>query len=103
MSGTCCYNKPLPADSIDDPRSINLACDLLDICAVAREYPQDDGGCNSTSLNVGNDVVGEMPRHQDRSSSDACAVAREHPQSEGGCHRTSLNLDNGVVGDTPRN
>ena len=36
LSGTCCYNEPLDADSIDDPRSSHLGSDLLNICAVAR-------------------------------------------------------------------
>ena len=53
-------------------------------------------------MNVGHDIVGETPQHQELGSSDACAVAREHPQSEGGCHSTSLNVGNGVVGKTTR-
>ena len=96
------YNAPLDADSIDDPRSSHLGCDTLDIRAVAREHPQSEGGCNSTSLNVGNDIFGEVPRHRDRDSSDACVVAREHPQSEGSSHSTSLNTGNGVVVETTR-
>ena len=27
LCGTCCYNEPLDADSIDDPRSSHLGCD----------------------------------------------------------------------------
>ena len=77
-------------------------CHTLNICAVAHEHPQSEGGCNSTLLNVDNDIVGETPRYQERGSSDACAVARGHPQSEDGCHSTSLNAGNGVVGMTPR-
>ena len=69
---------------------------------MSRKHPQSEGGCNSTSLNVGNDIVGETPRHHERGSSDACAVAREHPQSEGCCHSTSLNTGNGVVGEMLR-
>ena len=102
MSGTCYYNAPLDADSIDDPRSSHLGCDTLDIRAVAREHPQSEDGCNSTSLNVGNDIFGEVPRHQERGSSDACVVAREHPQSEGSSHSTSLSTGNGVVVETTR-
>ena len=75
LRGTCCFNETLDADSIDDPRSSHLGCDPLVICAVAREHPQSEGGCNSTSLNVGNDIVGETPRHREQGSSDACAVA----------------------------
>ena len=53
-------------------------------------------------MTVGNDIVGETPRHHERGSSDACNMAREHPQIEGCCHSTSLNAGNGVVGETPR-
>ena len=69
---------------------------------MARKHTQSEGGCNSTSLDVDNDNVGETPRHHERGSSDACAVACEHSQSEGGCHSTSLNAGNGAVGETPR-
>ena len=100
LSGTFCYNEQLDADSTDDPRSIHLGCDLLYICAVTCEHPQSEYGCHSTSLNVGNDIVGETPQHQERGSSEACAVAREHPQGEGGCHSTSLNVGNDIVGET---
>ena len=31
LSGTCCYNEPLDADSIDDPMSSHLGCGPLDI------------------------------------------------------------------------
>ena len=53
-------------------------------------------------MNVGNDIVGETPRHQEQGSPDECAVAREHPQSKGGCHSISLNAGNGIVGETFR-
>ena len=53
-------------------------------------------------MTVGNDIVGETPRHHERGSSDARNMAREHPQSEDGCHSTSLNAGNGVVSDMPR-
>ena len=88
LISTCRYIEALDADSIGDPRSSHLGCNTLDICAVAREHPKSESGCNSTSLNVGNAIVGETPHHQDRGSSDACVVARKHPHSEGGCHRT---------------
>ena len=68
---------------------------------MARKHPKSEVGCNSISLNLGNDIVGEKLRHQEQGSSDICAVAREHPHSEGGCHNNSLNAGNGIVGDTP--
>ena len=79
FSGTCCYNEPLDADRIDDPRSSHLECDTLDICVVAREHPQSEDGCHSTSLNAGNGVVSDMPRHQE---SDVCTVADNSPGDE---------------------
>ena len=77
LSYTCCYNKPLDSDNINDPRSSHLGCDTLNICAVAREHPQSEGGCHSTSLNAGNGVVGETPRHQE---SDMRTVADNSPK-----------------------
>ena len=70
---------------------------------MAREHLQSEGGCNSTSLNAGNDIVGETPRHQERGFPDVCVcvVERELLQSDGGCHSTSLNAGNGVVVETP--
>ena len=76
LSDNCCYNEPLDADIIDDPRSSHLWCDPLNLCTVARAHPSSEGRCNSTSLNVGNEIDGETPRHQERGSSDACAVTR---------------------------
>ena len=81
MSGTRFYNEPLDDDSFDDPRSSNVGCDPLYIRGVARKHPKREGGCNSTSLNVGNDIVDETPRYQELGSPDAFEVAREHPQS----------------------
>ena len=64
LSGTRFYSEPLDTDSIDDPRSGHLDYYPLEIRAVAREHPQSEGGCHSTSLNVGNDIVGETLVHQ---------------------------------------
>ena len=69
----------MDVDSIRDSRSSHLECDPFDIRGVVRKHPKSEGGCNSTSLSVGNVIVGETPRHHERGSSDACAVAREHP------------------------
>ena len=79
LSGICCYIEPLDADSIDDPRSSHLGCDPLEICAVAREHSQGEGGYHSTSLNVGNGVVGETSKHQE---SDVCTMADNSPGDE---------------------
>ena len=102
LSGTSFDDKPLNADSIDDLRSNDLGCDPLPDSGVALKHPRSEGCYKCTSLNVGSDIVGVTPRHQEQSSSDACAVAREHPQSEGGRGGTSLNVGNDIVGETPR-
>ena len=99
LSGTHLYKEPLDAERIGDPRSSLIGCNL---CGVARKYLQSEGGCNSTLLNVGNDIFGETPRHQERGSSGEYSVELEYPQIKGGCHSTSLNAGNGIVNETPR-
>ena len=79
LSSTCFHNEPLDADSIDEPRSCHLRCDPFDICAVAREHPQIEDGCNSTSLNVCNGIVGETHRHQEY---DVLTVADNLPNDK---------------------
>ena len=32
---------------------------------VAHNHSQSENGCNGTSLNVGNAIVGETPKHQE--------------------------------------
>ena len=71
LSGTHLYKEPLDAERIGDPRSSLIGCNL---CGVARKYPQSEGGCNSTLLNVGNDIFGETLRHQERGSSGEYSV-----------------------------
>ena len=102
LSGNRFYNEPLDADSIDDLMSSHLGCDLIVVRVVARKHPHSDGDWNSTSLNIGNDIVGETPRHHERGASGACVVVRKHPKSEGGCHSTSLKVGNDIGGETPR-
>ena len=42
---------------------------------MARKHPQSEGGCDSTLLIVGNDIVGQTPRNQELGPPDARAVA----------------------------
>ena len=102
LSGTLIFNESLNSNSIDDLRPSHPGCDTLHVRVVARKHPQIEDCCNSTSLNVGNNIVGGTPWHQDLGSPDACVVARKHSQSEGGCNSTSLNVGNDIVGETPR-
>ena len=49
---------------------------------MAREHPQGEGGCHSTSQNAGNSVVGEAPRHQESDTPDVCAVEDKSSSDE---------------------
>ena len=43
---------------------------------MARMYPLSEIGCDSDSLNVSFDIVGEVTRHSEPGSTDTCEVAR---------------------------
>ena len=63
---------------------------------MAREKPQSGVGCISTSLNVGNDIVGNKPRHPELDSVDVGAVARINQLSDVGRIGTSLDVGNDI-------
>ena len=84
------------AHSIDDPRSSHLGCDPLDICGMARKHPQSDGGCDSTSLNASNGIVGETPKHQESDSLDVSAVADKSPGDEFEFSSSAPDVGNGI-------
>ena len=81
LSNTHFYNEPLNDNSIDDPRSIHLGCDPLNVRGLACKHSQSESGCNSISLNVGNEIVGKEPMHQPYSPA-ICAVADKSPGDE---------------------
>ena len=60
---------------------------------MACEHPLSEGGCNSTSLNVGNDIVGETPRHQE---SDVCKVEDNSPGDEFELSNSALDVGNDI-------
>ena len=60
---------------------------------MAREHPQSEGGCHSTSLNAGNGVVGETPRHQE---SDMRTVADNSPGDESELSNSAPDVGNDI-------
>ena len=60
---------------------------------MAREHPQSEGGCNSTSLNTGNGVVGETPRHQEY---DVRKVADNSPGKGFQSSNSALDVGNDI-------
>ena len=82
LSGTRFYNDPLDANRNDDSGSNHLGCDSFDICGVASKHSRSEGGCNGTSLNDGNGIVGETPKHQESDSPDVRGMADMSPGDE---------------------
>ena len=68
LRGSRCEN----VDQVSSHRGLNPS----DERGVARKYPLSDVGCDSDTLNVNIDVVGEIPRHPEPVSADAREVAR---------------------------
>ena len=96
LSGTRFYSVPLNADSIDDPRSSHLEFDPLDALGVALKDPHSEGGYNSTSMNVNNDIVGETPRHQGIGSPDVRAEAGNPPDDEFELSNSTTDINNDI-------
>ena len=69
---------------------------------MARINPPSGVGRVGTSLDVNNDIVGEMPRRSGTCPVPARAVTRNHSQSEVGRDGTTLDVGKDIVGDTPR-
>ena len=61
LSVTHCDNESLYAESMIVLGPIYQGCDSFDVCVVAREYAPSTVGHEGTTLNVGNDIVGETP------------------------------------------
>ena len=63
LSDTHCDNESLHAESMVGSGPSHQGCNPSDVSEVAREIPPTEGGRNDTSLNVGNDIVGNKPEH----------------------------------------
>ena len=103
LSDTHCDNESLHAESMVGLGLSHQGFNPSDVSVVAREIPPIEVGRDGTTLNVGNDIVGDTPRNPEMSSTDACAAAHKLPQNDVGCKYDSLNVGNDIVGDTPRN
>ena len=101
LSDTRCDTESLHASSMVGLGPKHQECNSSDVSAVARENTQSKGGRGGTSLNVGNDIVGEKPECSGLGPNAISAVAREITQSEGGRGGTSLNVSNDIVGEKP--
>ena len=58
---TRCDNESLHAESMVGLGPSDEKCDSFDVCVVARENARSVVGREGTTLNVGNDIVGETP------------------------------------------
>ena len=57
-------------------------CYFSDVSGVARKIPPSEGGRDGTSLNVGNDIVGEKPEHAGIDPHGVNEVVRVNPLGE---------------------
>ena len=62
MSDTQCDNKLMHAAIIFFLGPSHQECNSSDVSGVARKISQIEGGRNRTSLNVGNDIIGEYTK-----------------------------------------
>ena len=60
---------------------------------MALEYPQSETGCHTTTLNAGNGVVCETPRHQE---SDVRTVADNSPVDEYELRNSAPDVSNDI-------
>ena len=61
LSVTRCDNESLHAESMIGLGPSYQGCDSFDVCVVARETAPSAVGREGTTLNVGNDIIGETP------------------------------------------
>ena len=61
LSVTRCDNESLHAESMVGLGPSYQGCDFFDVCVVSRENAPSAVGREGTTLNVGNDIVGETP------------------------------------------
>ena len=60
-------------------RPSHQECNSSDVSGVAREIPPSEGGRDGTSLNVGNEIVGNKPKHSELGPHNVRDVVRENP------------------------
>ena len=82
MSDTRCDNESLHEPSRVGLRASHQGSNSSDICVVAREISQSEGGRDGTLLNVGKDIVGKQPKHSGQGPLDASEVVCLNPLFE---------------------
>ena len=75
LSVTRCDNESLHAESTVGLGPIYQGCDSFDVCVVSRENAPSAVGREGTTLNVGNDIVGETPSSSGLDSYNESGVA----------------------------
>ena len=82
LSVTRCDNESLHAESMVGLGPSYQGCDSFDVCVVARENAPSAVGREGTTLNVGNDIVGETPLSSGLGPYNVSGVALLNPLGE---------------------
>ena len=79
---TRCDNESLHAESMVGLGPSYQWCDFFDVCVVARENAPSAVGREGTTLNIGNDIVGETPLSSGLGTYNVSGVALLNPLGE---------------------
>ena len=82
LSVTRCDNESLHVESMVGLGPSYQGCDSFDACVVARENAPSAVGREGTTLNVGNDIVGETPLSSGLGPYNVSGVALLNPLGE---------------------
>ena len=79
LSNTCCDNESLHAAGMVGLGPSLHECNSSDVSWVARKIPPSEGGRDGTSLNIGNEIVGDKPEHAGLGAHGVRGVVRVNP------------------------
>ena len=82
LSVARCDNESLHAASMVGLGTSHQGCDSSGVGGMTRENPPSAVGRDGTTLNVGDDIVGETPLSPGLGPNTPCEVARENPLGE---------------------
>ena len=82
LSVTRCDNESLHAESMAGLGLNYQGCDSFNVCVVARENSPSAVGHEGTTLNVGDDIVGETPLSSGLGPYNVSGVALLNPLGE---------------------
>ena len=82
LSATRCDNESLHAESMVGLGPSYQGCDSFDVCGVTRKNSPSAVGREGTTLNVGNDIVGETPSSSGLGPYNVSVVALLNPLGE---------------------